>query len=142
MLPPSGEKVGYPSARLFPVTARICFEATSITCTAARFASPECGETTRTKMIDDPSGDQLTGEAGDPGGQLTGRLHAPEVSRWASPPAAGIVQRWLGRAADCTRKLSFSTSNESLKRSGPFFCSGSSSVTKANDRPSGDHAYC
>src|SRR5258708_34980217 len=142
MLPPSGEKVGYPSARSFPVTARICFATKPLCCTPARFESPECGEATRTNVIDDPSGDQVTGDAGDPGGQLTGRLHAPDVSRCASPPAEGSVQRWLGSAGDCTRKLSFSTSNESLNRSGPFRGSVSSSVTKANDRPSGDHAYC
>src|SRR6266542_414765 len=111
MLAPSGENVGCASPLFAPVTARICFDATSITCTEDSVKSPECGETARTKVMDDPSGDQVTGDAGGPGGQLTGRLHVPDVSRCGSPPAEGMVQMWLGIAPAWIRKSSFWTSN-------------------------------
>jgi hypothetical protein len=124
------------------VTFLICPDARSRICALVCDPSPGCGDAARTKSSDDPSGDQLTGDAGGPGGQATGRLQRPDVRRFASPPLDGTVQIWLGITAAWMNRSSFSTSNESLNRSGPFFASGSSSVTKANVAPSGDHAYC
>src|SRR5262249_4834772 len=138
------ENVGCPSPpRSLLVTLRVCPEASSSTCTLVCDPSPECGEAARTNSSDVPSGDQVTGDAGGPRGHATGRVQRPHLRRFAAPPPPdGTVQMWLGIAAACTNTSSFSTSNESLNRSGPFFTSGSSSVTNANVAPSGDQAYC
>src|ERR1043166_8484387 len=115
---------------------------TSITWIVAPGLSPECGVGSRTNAMDEPSGDQVSGDAGDPGGWLTGRLHEPDVRRRGSPPSALTSQAWVGSACDWIRNSSSPTSNESLNRSGPVFFSASSSVAYANVRPSGDQENC
>ena len=67
-------------------------------------------------------------DAGGPGGCAVGRLQDPDVSRLGAPPSAGDTQMCVGVTAVVTVKSSFTISNESLKRSGPVFLSGSSAV--------------
>ena len=55
----------------------------------ARSESPECGVARRTSAIDPPSGVQLSGDAGAPGGYEIGRLHDPDVSRFALAAVRG-----------------------------------------------------
>ena len=45
-----------------------------------------------TNAIALPSGDHDSGDEGDPGGKVMGKLQAPEVSRFAAPPLALISQ--------------------------------------------------
>src|SRR5512143_3296392 len=116
--------------------------ATSITCSDRCCPPPVCGDGCCVKAIDLPSGDQAIGAAGGPGGWLVGRLHVPDVRRLAAPPLDGTTQRCVGSTAVVTVKSSFTISNESLKRSGPVFFSGSSAVANAIVLPSGDHANC
>src|SRR5262249_44992886 len=126
---PSGENVGCPSPpRSLLVTLRVCPEASSSTCTLVCDPSPECGEAARTNSSDVPSGDQVTGDAGGPGGHATGRLQRPDVRRFASPPPDGTVQMWLGIAAAPPNTSSFSTPNASFDPPGPFFPPGPASL--------------
>ena len=66
MRDPSGEKSGWPSNFSRPVSARTAPEATETMWTREVSKSPECGVSTRVKAIDDPSGDQDSGDAGGP----------------------------------------------------------------------------
>src|SRR5262245_28781200 len=93
---PSGEKTGWTSWRSRPVRPRICPVAMSTIWIVERSLSPECGVARRTIAIDRPSGDQVNGEAGGPGGYEIGRLQDPDVRRFASPPSAGTVQTCVG----------------------------------------------
>ncbi len=89
-----------------------------------------------------PSGVKAMGEAGGPGGKATGKVHSPEVRRFASPPAAGMSQRCVGSALSLSRKLPSPTSKASSNLSAPVFLEGASAAAKAMALPSGFHANC
>src|SRR5262249_41709356 len=86
---PSGEKSPKPSILWCPVSLRIAPLSTSSTCTVRRSLSPECGSSCRVNVRSFPSLDQESGEAGELGGRVFGRLHAPDVRRRALPPSTG-----------------------------------------------------
>src|SRR5947209_17166099 len=71
-----------------------------------------------------------------------GSVQFPEVSRLASPPAALISHKWVGRGLALTKKSLLPTSKASSKRSGPVFFGASSLAAKAMDLPSGLQANC
>src|SRR5207244_1066932 len=119
---------GYPSALVAPVSARMAPLATSTSWTPLWLRSPECGVGTLAIAMVFPSGDQVRGDEGAPGGKLTGRLQGPEVNRRGVVPSLPTSHRCVGIAALVTRKSSLPISNESLKRSMPVFFSGSSAV--------------
>ena len=121
---------------------RIAPLATSTSCSVRSVLSPECGLTTFAIAICLPSGDHTIGDDGDPGGFVTGRLQVPDVSRRAIPPSLLITHRWEGCGGAVTRKSSFSTSKESLKRSSPAFTAASSAATNAISFSSELHANC
>ena len=125
---PSGEKTGYPSKCVFPVTARIAPDSTSRIRIVLSSLSPECGVSTRTNARSFPSGDHESGDDGGLGGRAAGRLQVPDVSRFASPPSAGTSQMWTGIGASVTKRLSFPTSKRSLPFSISFLFGRSSSA--------------
>ncbi len=139
---PSGENTGNPSKCVFPVRARISPEATSSTRTVAASLSPEWGVSTRTNARRFPSGDHERGDEGGLGGSAAGRLHVPDVSRFASPPSAGTSQTWTGIGGSDTYRLSLPTSNRSFPFSISALFGRSSSAANANALPSGRHAKC
>src|SRR5688572_31089154 len=69
-----------------------------------------------------PSGVQTIADAGVPGGRLIGIVHAPDVRRFGSPPAAATIHRCVGGTASVIVKLVLSvTSKDLFQRSNPGF---------------------
>src|ERR1035438_6914655 len=92
-----------------------------------------------TKAICLPSGVQLMGEAGGPGGKLTGSDHVPEVSRLASPPLAAINQMWVDCEGPVTNESLAPTSNASRNLASPSRF-GASSIARKSTRLNSSHS--
>jgi hypothetical protein len=82
------------------------------------------------------------GDAGGPGGKLTGSDHVPEVSRLASPPLAAINQMWVDCEGPVTNESLAPTSNASRNLASPSRFGASSMAAYATVAPSGFQANC